>query len=179
MQICEGQLYPATLYECRTVQGQMWRLWKLTQPVPSMYMQAGHHTKHKNVLKNAVSWDVMPCDSCKTAFLHSMLQLLVTDNIVPSVLILVNIMMEAIESSETSVLTTATWCNILEESILHSHSHENIKSYIASTGWVLQRRHNVSPVKYEMGFYIPKDGILHSHHRDNLKSYIALIGCIL
>jgi hypothetical protein len=29
----------------------------------------------------------------------------------------------------------------------------------------------VSPVKYELGFYIPEDGILHSHCRENLKSY--------
>jgi hypothetical protein len=34
----------------------------------------------------------------------------------------------------------------------------------------------VSPVKYEMGFYIPEDDILHSHCRENLKSYIALTG---
>jgi hypothetical protein len=30
----------------------------------------------------------------------------------------------------------------------------------------------VSPVKYELGFYIPEDAILHSHRRENLKSYI-------
>jgi hypothetical protein len=30
----------------------------------------------------------------------------------------------------------------------------------------------VSPVKYELGFYIPEDDILHSHRRGNLKSYI-------
>jgi hypothetical protein len=30
----------------------------------------------------------------------------------------------------------------------------------------------VSPVKYELGFYIPEDGILHSHRRENLRSYI-------
>jgi hypothetical protein len=29
----------------------------------------------------------------------------------------------------------------------------------------------VSPVKYELGIYIPEDDILHSHHRENLKSY--------
>jgi hypothetical protein len=29
----------------------------------------------------------------------------------------------------------------------------------------------MSPVKYELGFYIPKDDILHSHRRENLKSY--------
>jgi hypothetical protein len=34
----------------------------------------------------------------------------------------------------------------------------------------------VSPVKYELGFYIPEDGVLHSHCRENVKSYIALTG---
>jgi hypothetical protein len=29
----------------------------------------------------------------------------------------------------------------------------------------------VSPVKYELGFYIPEDAILHSHRRENLKTY--------
>jgi hypothetical protein len=28
----------------------------------------------------------------------------------------------------------------------------------------------VSPVKYELGFYIPEDAILHSDRRENLKS---------
>jgi hypothetical protein len=28
----------------------------------------------------------------------------------------------------------------------------------------------VSPVKYELGFYIPKDAILHIDRRENLKS---------
>jgi hypothetical protein len=32
----------------------------------------------------------------------------------------------------------------------------------------------VSPVWYELGFYIPKDGTVHSHRREDLKSYIAL-----
>jgi hypothetical protein len=32
----------------------------------------------------------------------------------------------------------------------------------------------VSPVKYELVFYVPEEDILHSHHRENLKSYIAL-----
>jgi hypothetical protein len=29
----------------------------------------------------------------------------------------------------------------------------------------------VSPVRYELGFYIPEDDILHSHRRKELKSY--------
>jgi hypothetical protein len=31
----------------------------------------------------------------------------------------------------------------------------------------------VSPVKYELGFYIPGDDNLHSHRRENLKFYTA------
>jgi hypothetical protein len=30
----------------------------------------------------------------------------------------------------------------------------------------------VSPVRYELGAYIPEDRILHRHSRENLKSYI-------
>jgi hypothetical protein len=33
----------------------------------------------------------------------------------------------------------------------------------------------VSPVSYELGFYIPEEGILHSHRRENLKSYILVL----
>jgi hypothetical protein len=80
-------------------------------------------------------------------------------------------MMDALGSSETSVLTRATRRNILQVDILHSHRRENLKSYIALTGWTLYWRGNVSPVKYELGCYIPEVDILHSHRRENLKSY--------
>jgi hypothetical protein len=33
----------------------------------------------------------------------------------------------------------------------------------------------VSPVKYELGFYIPEDDILHSHRCENLKSYKSIV----
>jgi hypothetical protein len=58
-------------------------------------------------------------------------------NVVPSSLILVTLMMEAPSSLETSVLTTATRRIILEDGILHSLRRENLKSYIALTGWFL------------------------------------------
>jgi hypothetical protein len=36
------------------------------------------------------------------------------------------------------------------------------KSYIALTGWTLEQRSNVSPVKYGPGSFIPEYAILHS-----------------
>jgi hypothetical protein len=61
--------------------------------------------------KNGVFWDV----------LRSVHRVLVTANAVPSSPILVTLM-EALRSSETSVLTRATWRRILEDAILHQGS---------------------------------------------------------
>jgi hypothetical protein len=66
-----------------------------------------------------------------------LLRLLVIAYVAPSPPILITLMMEALRSSDTSVLTRATQCNIPEDSILHSHRCGNIKSYIALTGWTL------------------------------------------
>jgi hypothetical protein len=79
-------------------------------------------------------------------------------------------------TSKSSVLTRATRRNMPEDGILHSHRWENLKSYIALTGWALYRRRNVSPVRYNLGFHIQEEDILHSHCRENLKSYTALTG---
>jgi hypothetical protein len=68
-------------------------------------------------------------------FLRSARRLLVTTSVVPSLSILFTLVKDALGSSETSVLTRATRRNIPEDTILQSHHRENLKSYIALTGW--------------------------------------------
>jgi hypothetical protein len=75
--------------------------------------------------------------SSTDVFLRSVRWLLVTASVVPISQILVTLMKEALSCSEMSVLTRATRRNIREHSIRHSHRRENLKSYIALTGWTL------------------------------------------
>jgi hypothetical protein len=65
-------------------------------------------------MKNVVFWDVTPC-----VFLRNVRRLLVTAN-VPSSPILATLIMDALGSSEMSVLTRVTSRNIPEGGILQN-----------------------------------------------------------
>jgi hypothetical protein len=95
-------------------------------------------------MKNAVFWDVTPCGSFKKrrfggtiASFRSVIRLLVAANVVPSSTNLVTQMMEALNSSETSILARATQRNIPKDGILHRQSRENLKSGITLIAWAL------------------------------------------
>jgi hypothetical protein len=81
------------------------------------------------------------CKLPVTSFLCSLLRLLIYANVFPSSPILVTLIMEAIRSSETPVLTRATLSFYIPVDILHSHRREKLKSYIALTGWAVYLRH--------------------------------------
>jgi hypothetical protein len=79
--------------------------------------------KAREKLKNGVFWVVTPCGSCKNQRFGG------TWRRPQGSPIFVTLMEEAPGSSETVVLTRATRRNNPEDTILHSHRRETLKSH--------------------------------------------------
>jgi hypothetical protein len=65
-----------------------------------------------------------------------------------------------------AVFSSVTLRHIPDDCILRSHGRQTLTE--------LCNGELMSPVMYELGFYIPEDDILHSLCRENLRSYIEL-----
>jgi hypothetical protein len=86
-------------------------------------------------MKNALFWDMTPYSSFKNRRFGGIYHLVTANE--SSQPILVTMIIEAIRSYETSVLTIATRYHSPEDGNVHSHRRENLKSYMTLTGWAL------------------------------------------
>jgi hypothetical protein len=77
-----------------------------------------HSVCHELLMTNCIDAEELSLLGCYALFL------------VPSSPIFITLMMEALSSSESLVLTRATRLNIREDAILHTHRRENLKSYV-------------------------------------------------
>jgi hypothetical protein len=92
--------------------------------------------------KRAIEWDIFIGGSCLSrpalSIPHSQRTTVASFCLrLSNLLIIFTLKIEAMRFSETSALTIATPRQISGNDILRSHRRENLKAYIALTGWAL------------------------------------------
>jgi hypothetical protein len=110
-------------------------------------------------------------------FLGSVHQLLVTANAVTSSPIHATLMMEAIWSSEVSVLTRATQSNFPGDTILHSHRRDNLKSYTLEFVCYINLSGYRGMAAVALYSLTPKSGILIVNVTFQLEMHFIRISC--
>jgi hypothetical protein len=101
-------------------------------------------------MKNGVCPPATPCGSCNNLLYegkYRVIRLLVTAKVVPSSPILLTLMIQAICSSETPVLTRATRRNIPEDVVLHRKRSENSKPYTVL--WIFKYYNGINKSQFE------------------------------
>jgi hypothetical protein len=73
-------------------------------------------------------------------------------------------MMEALSSTETSVLTRAIRHNIPQGTNLHSHRRENVKSYVIFSNFLISERWTNSKTPSNSDLFYPSGSDLTSRH---------------
>jgi hypothetical protein len=149
----------------------------------------------EDLRKNGVFWVVTPCGSCKNQRFGGTWRLLHQGDknrcVVPSSPIFVTLMKEAPGSPETSVLTRVTWRNNPEDTILHSHRRESLKSYDLrkvchssqnSSFGIASRYERSGPLVKNIHISVasrPALGSTHCHQciRKSLSSRVNQLGC--
>jgi hypothetical protein len=121
-----------------------------------------HHHQHENdqLAGNNVSSRMVSSGMLRRVALAA--------SVVPNSPIIVSLMKEALGFSETSALTRTTRRNIPEDTILHSHSRENLKSYNVSSNLSVTAKDVPSspflPPWWWRGYVPPKGRFLQGPH---------------
>jgi hypothetical protein len=83
-------------------------------------------------------------------------------------------MMDALGSSETSVLTRATRRYIQEDGILHSHRREILKSYIELTGYIFTKRKQLRMTLTKTHWLLGRKSKLSTSKKENILIHKAI-----